>query len=235
MTWSGEVTFGKTWAAYIGQTADNRPHHHAAIQIIAGINEAVVVRDSEARTHQAPALLIPPLITHAIAQPTLAVLLYLEPHSPLAKALLAKHPSAEISELADELAAFIQPAQSPTQWIPTITHHLGLSTPALDPRLKKAMALLEDQLGTLSIIDAAKHAGLSESRLRELTRLQVGVPLATWLIWRKLERAARELASGASLTDAALAGAFSDQAHFAKAMRRMFGITPSTASTTLKQ
>lgn len=235
MTWSGDVTFGKTWAAYIGQTADNHPHHHAAIQIIVGIKEPVVVRDSEARTHQAHALLIPPLITHAIDQPTLAVLLYVEPQSMLAKALLAKHPSSEISELADELATFIQPTQSPTQWVPTITHHLGLSAPTLDPRLAKAMTLLEEQLGALSIVDAAKQAGLSESRLRELIRLQVGVPLATWLIWRKLERAARELANGASLTEAAFAGAFSDQAHFANAMRRMFGITPSTASTTLKQ
>jgi len=40
--------------------------------------------------------------------------------------------------------------------------------------------------------------------------------------------------SGVSLTDAALAAGFADSAHFARSVRRQFGLSPSTALRQLR-
>lgn len=89
--------------------------------------------------------------------------------------------------------------------------------------------MLAEEPGLYSVGDAAARCDLSESRLRTVAREQLGVPLSTWLIWRKLERAARAMREGDPLSMAAAAGGLADQAHLARAMRRMFGITPRTA------
>jgi AraC-like DNA-binding protein len=41
--------------------------------------------------------------------------------------------------------------------------------------------------------------------------------------------------AGASLAEAAYAGGFADQAHYTRAMRKMFGITPKSASLILRR
>lgn len=82
--------------------------------------------------------------------------------------------------------------------------------------------------------EAAREVGLSASRLRSLAREALGAPLSRWMLWRKLERSLRAVAGGARLVDAAAEGAFSDQAHLARTMRRMFGVTPREASRVLR-
>jgi AraC-like DNA-binding protein len=47
---------------------------------------------------------------------------------------------------------------------------------------------------------------------------------------RRLHRAGRSLASGASLAEAALDAGFADQAHLSRSMRRAFGVTPATVA-----
>jgi len=50
-----------------------------------------------------------------------------------------------------------------------------------------------------------------------------------------LERASKSLAGGSTLSDAAADGGFSDQAHLARMMRRMIGMTPRTAAVVLRK
>lgn len=103
----------------------------------------------------------------------------------------------------------------------------------LDPRVSAALAWLSENPGAGAIAETARRVGLSESHLRALARSQLGLPLSTWLVWRKLERAAREFAQGAGLAEAAVAAGFADQAHCARTMRRMFGVTPGMARAAL--
>lgn len=101
---------------------------------------------------------------------------------------------------------------------------------ALDARLNAALNLLVDTRANDAVAQAAQHVGLSPSRLRALAQAQLGVPLAPLVMWRKLERAGASIMTGAGLAEAALAGGFSDQAHFSRTMRRVFGITPGELS-----
>jgi AraC family transcriptional regulator len=76
----------------------------------------------------------------------------------------------------------------------------------------------------VSLADAAAHVGLSTGRARHLFVEETGLPFRTYLLWRRLMRAAELFSAGSSLTDAAHDAGFSDSSHLSRTFRRMFGI-----------
>lgn len=227
--WSGEFVFGAAWAAYRGPVDSNSLHAHVAIQIVVAHESEASVSDAEGRVHRGRSLFIRPMVPHALAAEGTLSLLYVEPQSPLAAALLESSAPNDISRFSSELAGRLDPSRSPAEWIDALAASLPSEGDHLDPRLAQATAALSDNPGALAVAAAAAAAGLSPSRLRALARRQLGLPLVTWLLWRKLERAAQALAAGATAVEAAGEGGFADQAHLARAMRRMFGVTPGMA------
>ncbi len=139
----------------------------------------------------------------------------------------------DIAKLPREVLPFPSEAD-PISILSALREYATSPSTDLDRRLVSALADLAADPGILSISEVAKRYDISDGRLRTLAREQFGVPISTWLIWRKLERSARELAAGATPADAAQAGGFSDQAHLSRTMRRMFGVTPKTAMNSLK-
>ncbi|MTD95340.1 helix-turn-helix domain-containing protein [Hyphomicrobium sp. xq] len=98
----------------------------------------------------------------------------------------------------------------------------------MDARIARAVSALQDDADSdLSVAAAATAAGLSPSRFQHLFTLEVGVPFRRYRGWHRLRAAIREAAQGASLTTAAHAAGFADQAHFSRAFRRTFGAPPS--------
>lgn len=101
-----------------------------------------------------------------------------------------------------------------------------------DPRIARAVTRLQAEAGELTSAAAlARHAGLSSSRFQHLFTQQVGVPFRRYRGWHRLRAAIAEVVRGSSLTAAAHAAGFADQAHFAREFRRTFGAsaTPSLA------
>jgi AraC-like DNA-binding protein len=99
---------------------------------------------------------------------------------------------------------------------------------ALDARIARAVAALQDGADEeLSAAAAAAAAGLSTSRFQHLFTQEVGVPFRRYRGWQRLRAAIREAAQGTSLTAAAHAAGFADQAHFSRAFRTAFGAPPS--------
>ncbi|HET6147003.1 MAG TPA: helix-turn-helix transcriptional regulator [Polyangia bacterium] len=80
------------------------------------------------------------------------------------------------------------------------------------------------------LADAAAHVGLSTGRARHLFVEETGLPFRTYLLWRRLMRAAELFSAGSSLTDAAQDAGFSDSSHLSRTFRRMFGITADSLS-----
>lgn len=228
MNWTGELVFGPSWAIFRGQAADNTPHAHAAIQIVFGDEGDVIVIGSDGNEWSGPGFAIRPLVEHSLAPTGQVTLLYIEPQSVLALKVADAIGDAEIAAIDPAIIAF-RPGQSASDWDAQLGALNMESGASIDPRLVTALNLLAEEPGSRSISDTALACNLSESRLRTLARAQLGLPLSTWLIWRKLECATRAIQQGEKLSDAAAAGGFADQAHFARAMRRMFGVTPRTA------
>ncbi len=53
------------------------------------------------------------------------------------------------------------------------------------------------------------------------------MPFRRYRAWHRLRAAIREVVGGSSLTAAAHAAGFADQAHFTRSFRRTFGAPPS--------
>lgn len=231
--WAGRFEFGEGWAVYRGRTDVNAPHRHAAIQIAAGRDSGIAMR-SDGAVLEAWAIVIPPMVRHEFLNAGGEVTaLYLEAELPPGRAL-RRLMGDKIAPLPESLARALSTVD-PQETVATLTAFLDMGAQeAPDPRLAAALASLRRSPGEPGAIGAAaKAAGLSAPRLRELARSELGIALSQWLLWQKLGRASRAIAAGASLAEAAASGGFADQAHFSRTMRRMFGVTPRVAAETL--
>lgn len=231
--WDGAFVFGEASAAYRGPASDNTPHAHAALQLAFGLPGRVSVELAPDRTLAADAVLIGAGVRHRLVGEGPVGLIYVEPQTPFGAAWLGWLDARAASPAPADVMAHIDVRGEPEAWL------IGLealsparSDPSLNPRLAGVLEALAARPG-LSIAAAGEAAGLSETHVRALARRHLGFPLSTWLLWRKLERAARDMAAGSPLAEAALAGGFADQAHYARTMRRMFGVTPAMARVAL--
>lgn len=152
--------------------------------------------------------------------------LYLEPQTPLAFWVVDAIGGGDIVVVEDSGFLGFEPELPLQDWIRKLSDLAPKDGSTIDRRLTEALQQLAENPYELQIAEIAKQLGFSDSRLRYLARHQLGFPLSTWMLWRKLDRAARALYDGESLVDASLLGGFSDQAHFSRTMRRMFGMTP---------
>lgn len=233
MTWSNNFTFNEMYASYYGGVDSTEFHHHAAIQIVFSLQDPVRVLLKTGTLLSGKGFLIRPLVDHKIECDSDVAMIYLEPQALITFAVLEYVGLDDIEPLTEYLLSKIDIKKEQNHWMDNliVTRSPKLELP--DQRLAHALELLQTDPGGISISFAAKKVGISESRLRTLVRKQIGVPISTWLIWRKLNRSAIELMSGATLAEAAMTGGFSDQAHFTRTMKRMFGITPRVAAKAL--
>ena len=106
---------------------------------------------------------------------------------------------------------------------------LGIGTsPQPDARIAAAIMRMRQQPGgSHTLAELGRKAGLSSSRFLHLFKDVTGVPLRRYRIWSRIGAAARAVAQGQSLTEAALGAGFSSSAHFSTAFRGMFGMMPS--------
>lgn len=206
---------GKGYALFEGPSGDNAPHRHAAFQVAIALQGEVRISDGE-RLHAAPVLVVPPLLRHQM-QPIARLRNYfVEPHCRFADLLREGCVSGvsampQLSELSEE-----------------DVRSLGASASLdVDARLQQVMDALSEPGAERPMPELAREAGLSPQRLRALAQEQLGMPLARWRIWQRFGLAAKAVAGGGSLAEAALAAGFADQAHLSRQMREMFGVPPS--------
>jgi AraC-like DNA-binding protein len=234
MSGGGTLVFGDGWALLRGEVADHAPHLHAAIQMCVAETGALTLQTPDAETLSGRAFLVRPLVEHALTAQGKVTLLYVEPQSPLAFDLFDAADEGDVSAIDPDRMLGLGAGQTLEAWRERLGALASRPSP-VDMRLDKALKILASEPGRVSISEAACACGLSDSRLRALARETLGLPLSTWLIWRKLERASRALNDGEMLAEAASASGFADQAHLSRAMRRMFGVTPGAARTVIAQ
>ena len=222
--------FGASYAIFFGESRQNVFHQNLAFQIVLGVNSDIHVLGEHDNEYSGRVVLIKPLIKSKIQSDGQLVHLYLSPRISFTLDLITLVGNSDIHILQNPEQLPINPASSQDEIIAVLDRLDKVSVERLDPRLLAVLEDLDQNLDNPSILNAAKRSGLSRSRVRTLAREQIGVPLSTWVTWRKLIKANKALSHGADLSDAALAGHFSDQAHFSRTMKRMFGVTPTQAS-----
>lgn len=235
MNWNGIISSGDGWFSYRGECADNAPHAHAALQVVVAHLGTVALYSETCGRVQGRAVLVRSNIRHRLEPCQDAVLLLLEPRSPLAYFLDRSTPSGDVVPLDDELCGLLLPNEcSDTNLTALIAKAVALPLPAIDVRLDKALELLSAMDGPQPVARAASAVGISTARLRTLAKKDLGWPLYDWFAWRRLEQAVSSLKKGNSVASAAVDAGFADQAHLTKAMRRLLGITPGTLSGVLQ-
>jgi AraC-like DNA-binding protein len=97
-----------------------------------------------------------------------------------------------------------------------------------DARIMSVVELIKrDVADNLSAQYLAAQVGLSESRLLQLFKDTLGVPIRRYRQWHRLFVTAVGVSRGLSLTTAALEAGFTDSAHFNHTFRSILGTTPS--------
>lgn len=96
-----------------------------------------------------------------------------------------------------------------------------------DPRVETMKSLLAADLAApLRVADLAQAVGLSPFHATRLFTEASGLPPHAWRTQLRLQRALAPLRAGASVADVAAASGFTDQSHFTRHFRRMFGVPP---------
>ncbi len=97
-----------------------------------------------------------------------------------------------------------------------------------DPRVLAAIEYVRERVDqTILMPEVAKAASLSPGRFRHLFVEETGMPLRTYVLWRRLLHVWTLLMQGETLSTAAHAAGFADSAHLSRTSRSMFGLAPS--------
>ena len=213
-------------------------HRHHCVQLVMALDGILRFRQGERERWTAcGAVLVKPDAWHEVNARGIDVLIaFVDAESDLGAALADRIASAvapipvaivaewraQLGDLATLTAARVEP------WV-TGTLLRDRRPPSIDRRVKRVLRDLPSRLAELEAVSLdglAASVGLSPSRFLHLFTMSVGVPLRPFVLWLRLQRGARELASGQSVATAAHAAGFSDAAHFTRTFRRMIGATP---------
>lgn len=231
------------WGArclYMGAALELSSHRNALAVLCAGLDApfeaAIGPVEPEGGYQTRRTLLIAPGTPHHLrAGDTWMAFLYLDGQGSDYPRLLASELGSAQSAapaMEDAYLAALRRLRNGTPWHAAraeITATLGLAAPERTHEgVAAAVRMLRNNpAGKHALADLASQAGLSSSRFLHLFKETTGVPLRRYRLWMRMGAAARAMAKGASLTEAALGAGFGSSAHFSAAFRDMFGHAPS--------
>ncbi|MGH1342308.1 MAG: helix-turn-helix transcriptional regulator [Nannocystales bacterium] len=219
------IIVGRGRVLYVGPGLDLRPHRNAAATVAIGLEAPfdleLIAPVAAASSPHTVALIEPGTMHHLRAHGAMAFL-YLDGLGDDVEVLARGLSGGCVGQVA---AAATHPG---TRVLGAVVEALGLRdlqvSEALAPTVREIDQRPED---FPRLVDAAAHAGLSESRFRHVFREVVGMPFRRYRLWRRMAVVASELSHGRTLTQAALAAGFASSAHFSESFRKMFGMTAS--------
>jgi AraC-like DNA-binding protein len=223
-------------AAHGSSRTDRHSHH--AIQLTFALEGDFELR-TPSETASGPVAAIAPDASHEFHAGGTVALLFIEPDGTLGQSLRSEwFKDSELKQL--EPAPFQEAAASLLEAFASngrddelvslgkgVLSDLRLAPAprAPDSRFEAMLSFVAENLeGKISLREVARHVNLSPTRASHLFVEHAGLPLKTYLLWRRLTRAVEAYSDGALLTEAAHAAGFADSAHFSRTFRRMFGL-----------
>jgi predicted metal-binding membrane protein/AraC-like DNA-binding protein len=199
-------------------------HAHDCVQLIVALKGALRVRE-RARTpwRRGRAVVVKADVHHEIdASGSFVVMAFIDASSALGVAVTA-HLRAPVEIVSNTEAARWRQALGDSKaldstrikkWV-TSTLIRNSAPAGIDPRVERVIHMLRDARAT-SLMQLSRIAGLSSSRFAHVFAESMGVPVRPYLRWLRLQRAARELVTGRSVTHAAHVAGFADAAHLTR-------------------
>lgn len=234
-TWAGQVSMTVGFGVFIGESGDNAFHKHWSHQIAISLDSDIEVRSHD-DVYSGKGVWIPAGTIHQL-NVAKVLCLYIDPTNNLCKTLLPKISSQEKSlisldnSLISRLLLYFHNVENLELAVHAFNQPCGcipLSSP--DKKLQSIIAILKKSIGTehdTSRTMLAKQVKLSPTRFSHWFTEQTGLPLRSYKKWLKLLMGL-ELSRTMTLTEAAMATGFSDQAHFCRAVSDAFGVKPTT-------
>ncbi|MYN45617.1 helix-turn-helix domain-containing protein [Pseudoduganella sp. FT93W] len=221
--WTGKLEIGDRWAIWRGAVGDSQPHRHYAAQAVLS-TEAATVAFADGELGSGTCLLIAPLLPHRLLPHAQAAILFVEPGAAVVTGL-------DPAWLAQIRIAIARSATPPS---PFWQHWVMQAEQPAAPQpdwVEQARKLIDQALGegNVSLPAIARHFPWSPERFRHRLALALGTPFRRFVLWRRLRLAATLLAQGCDATQAAHGAGFADAAHFARTLKRQFGVTASQA------
>lgn len=226
-----------------GGGAPIEPHSHYAIQLVLGAPAGLRVQLGRHGEWQAcAAALVPSRAVHTIDvnDCDMSLVLLIEPETPEGKALATRLQHGP--ELLETGAVAVAAKRLEQAWRVEQSHDAvqavclqlvrdlsgAASREPSDPRVLAAIEYIRQRVDeSVSLAEVAKAANLSPERFRHLFVEETGMPLRTYVLWRRLLHVWTLLMAGQSLSAAAHAAGFADSAHLSRTARTMFGLPPS--------
>ena len=223
------------------------PHSHTAAQVIVAFSGKLQVRMSPKASYSAcNAVIIPPNVNHhIIGSGSAEIMIWFDPATVAARAIrslssselipLSRSDNIPISQLV-QLSSHLKTCDDATKLSQTITQALlpeYKTVKPIDERIVLTLSALQDSalLGQPHPLKyLARAVNLSSGRLRHLFLQELGVTVQQYWIGHRLLVAIRRFNGCESLTKIAHEAGFADLAHFSKAFRASFGMTPSLAA-----
>jgi AraC family transcriptional regulator len=241
---SGDFIAWPGGAIFVGEGSSQiSPHAHYSIQCVIGLPQGL--RLSIGRKEQwfdVPGALIPSRAMHTIdtSRCGWGAVMFIEPETVEGNAISQRLQRSHEVLAEKEVARFAvkleqawrrersREAVSTTcrEWVRELAG--TVAPPPPDARVLAAIERISMRSGAEPTLESlAAQAYLSPSRFRHLFVATVGMPLRTYLLWRRLLRAWEQQMLGDSITDAAHAAGFADAAHLSRTSRVMFGLPQS--------
>lgn len=219
---------GKQYGAFFCEVDRNDFHKNIACLIVFSETDDITVTDKSGESETGSSVLIRPLIEHKISCASPVWQIYVSPYSSFAVRLYELAGDSGISAVPPKVLPFDY-EMSKEEIFSILDTAIAESNNKIDSRLASILEELELAGPQACLTEIAQKYELSPSRLRTIAKEQIGVPLSMLIVFRKSVKAMKALSLGSSLSEAAHAGGFSDQAHFTRTTRQMFGTTPSSA------
>jgi len=226
-----------------GGGAPIEPHSHYAIQLVLGAPAGLRVQLGRHGEWQAcAAALVASRAVHTIDVNgcDMSVVLFVEPETPEGKELATRLQNGLVLLDTDTVAAAakrlerawrVEKSYEAVQaGCMQLVRDLSGAVPRepSDPRVLAAIEYIRQRVDeSVSLPDVAKAANLSPERFRHLFVEETGMPLRTYVLWRRLLHVWTLLMAGENLSAAAHAAGFADSAHLSRTARTMFGLPPS--------
>jgi AraC-like DNA-binding protein len=186
--------------------------HAAPVHCV--LNGRMVLAHSE-RRHVGRTFALPPLTRHVVVSTTSTrgMLAYLDAR---------RYRFEDAQRLAHAWRGFVPGQDDPRE---AFGDALKYPRRRLDARLERMLDSMEQE--GADVAEAARRAGMSESRATHLMTERLGAPPRTWKPWLRLRNAIGEVLRGANFTQAAHRAGFADSAHLTRTSKTMLGVTPT--------